>query len=131
THTTPSTSRLVLPTCRDRTRARCYGRFFFRCDRARRDLHSFPTRRSSDLGNSTMTNSPTPVAVAGGLTFAAVSAGLYQTCGVTTAGAAYCWGYNGEGQLGDGTTTASPTPVAVPGGLTSAGASAGRSPAAA
>src|SRR5207302_3247691 len=83
THTTPSTSRLVLPTCRDRTRARCYGRFFFRCDRARRDLHSFPTRRSSDLGNSTMTNSPTPVAVAGGLTFAAVSAGLYQTCGVT------------------------------------------------
>src|SRR5437667_11465458 len=32
------------------------------------------------------------------LTFAAVSAGLEHTCGVT-AGAAYCWGYNGNGQL--------------------------------
>ena len=62
-----------------------------------------------------------------GLTFAAVSAGGYFACGVTTAGAAYCWGFNGDGELGTGTTTTSPTPVAVTGGLTFATVSAGQS----
>jgi len=62
-----------------------------------------------------------------GLTFAQVSAGGYFACGVTTAGAAYCWGYNGDGELGNGTTTNGPTPVAVTGGLTFATVSAGES----
>src|SRR4029077_3394296 len=52
------------------------------------------------------------VAVSGGLTFAMVSVGL-GVCGVTTGGAAYCWG------------GASSTPVAVSGGLTFAAVSAG------
>jgi hypothetical protein len=52
------------------------------------------------------------------LAFAAVSVGDGSACGLTTAGAAYCWGANGAGELGDGTTTPSPTPVAVAGGLT-------------
>src|SRR5207248_1426185 len=60
-----------------------------------------------------------------GLTFAPVSARGCAACGVTTAGAAYCWGYNGLGELGDGTTTNSATPVAVSGGLTFAAVSAG------
>jgi len=51
--------------------------------------------------------------VAGGVTFAAVSAGNGHTCGVTPAGAAYCWGINSGGQLGDGTTTNRLTPVRV------------------
>jgi len=38
-------------------------------------------------------------------------------CGVTTTGAAYCWGYNADGELGNGATTNSATPVAVSGGL--------------
>jgi len=67
----------------------------------------------------------TPVAVSGGLTFASVSAGFDHTCGVTTGGAAYCWGYNGYGELGNGTSTSSTTPVAVSGGLTFAMISAG------
>jgi hypothetical protein len=54
-----------------------------------------------------------PTAVTGDLTFRSVSAGLAHTCGVTLAGAAYCWGSNGEGRLGDGTEIdrTSPTPV--------------------
>ncbi len=67
----------------------------------------------------------TPVAVSGGLTFASVSAGFDHTCGVTTGGAAYCWGDNGYGELGNGTSTSSTTPVAVSGGLTFAMISAG------
>ena len=61
--------------------------------------------------------SMTPVAVSGGLTFDIISAATYHTCGVTTTGAAYCWGANTEGWLGDGSPTASTTPVAVTGGL--------------
>src|SRR6266851_730877 len=65
--------------------------------------------------------STVPAAVAGGLKFAAVSAGtgaIGFTCGLTPAGAAYCWGYNGDGELGDGTTANSSTPLAVGGGST-------------
>lgn len=56
---------------------------------------------------------PTPMAVIGGLAFATVSAGEYDTCGVTTDGAAYCWGDNANGQLGDGSTVFSSGPMRV------------------
>lgn len=68
-----------------------------------------------------------PVPVAGGLTFKAISAGFNHSCGVTTAGAAYCWGENGSGQLGTGNQTQSNAPVAVVGGITFASISAGQS----
>jgi alpha-tubulin suppressor-like RCC1 family protein len=59
-----------------------------------------------------------PVAVAGGLTFKAVSAGSDHTCGVTTADQIYCWGANIQGELGDGSTAASrQIPTLVVGGL--------------
>jgi alpha-tubulin suppressor-like RCC1 family protein len=51
--------------------------------------------------------------VAGGLTFASLTAGFYHTCGLTGSGVAYCWGANGSGQLGDGSNTRRTTPVAV------------------
>jgi len=64
--------------------------------------------------------SPIPVAVAGGLSFATVSAGWWTSCGVTVSGAAYCWGSNAHGSLGDGTDwplVSRSSPVAVLGGL--------------
>jgi alpha-tubulin suppressor-like RCC1 family protein len=36
------------------------------------------------------------------LSFAAVSAGYWTTCGLTTGGWAYCWGHNEYGQVGNG-----------------------------
>jgi alpha-tubulin suppressor-like RCC1 family protein len=57
-----------------------------------------------------------PVAVAGGLRFLEINAGVGHTCGVTTDYRAYCWGHNDRGQLGDGTTTDRPRPVVVGGG---------------
>jgi hypothetical protein len=79
-----------------------------------------------EVGDGTTTTRLAPVAVSGGLTFAAVSGGANGfTCGLTTAGAGYCWGLNNVGQLGDGTTTARLTPVAVSGGLTFLQLSAG------
>jgi alpha-tubulin suppressor-like RCC1 family protein len=57
--------------------------------------------------------------VRGGLTFVQVTAGAYHSCGITAAGAAYCWGYNYYGQLGNGATVPggadSGVPVAVTG----------------
>ena len=71
---------------------------------------------SGQLGDGTTTTLRlTPVAVAGGHTFAQLSAGYQHTCGRTPDGAAYCWGVNFSGELGDGTTNHSSTPVAVAG----------------
>jgi alpha-tubulin suppressor-like RCC1 family protein len=66
------------------------------------------------LGNGTATSSRTPVAMTGGLSFAALSTfGRWHSCGVSAASIAYCWGFNPWGQLGDGGTVAVTEPVRV------------------
>ena len=85
------------------------------------------------LGDGTTTgrSAPVPVVMPSGVSFAslALAVGPYgtHTCGLTTAGAAYCWGGNDTGQLGDGTTTGRLTPgaVATPAGVTFTSLSAG------
>jgi len=58
---------------------------------------------------------PTPIT--GGHRFKTVSAGYVHTCGLTTSGAAYCWGGNRSGELGqgiDGGHDAEPIPSPSP-----------------
>ena len=69
----------------------------------------------------------TPVAVVGGHTFAALTAGYEQTCGIDDAGNAWCWGLGTSGALGDGVESDhdTGTPVAVVGGHTFTSLTAG------
>ncbi|HEV7838960.1 MAG TPA: hypothetical protein VGO75_12895 [Gemmatimonadaceae bacterium] len=78
-------------------------------------------------GTTETRRGPTLVHTPSGVSFAAISAGFWHTCGVTASGAAYCWGSNVEGALGDGTTTTPSEPVAVsaPVGVTFVSVSAG------
>ena len=68
---------------------------------------------------------PDPSPVAGGLTFVALAAGWYHTCGIAATGEAYCWGRNESGQLGDSTTVNRPVPTPVAGGATFAAVAGG------
>src|SRR2546430_15324470 len=73
----------------------------------RSTLFPYTTLFRSPFGSSS------PVAVSGGLSFATVSASIKHSCGVTTSGAAYCWGGNEFGQLGNGASVIyTYTPVA-------------------
>ena len=47
--------------------------------------------------------------------FTILAVGYYHSCGLTDAGAVWCWGLNDRGQLGDGSTTTRATPGAVAG----------------
>ncbi len=75
-----------------------------------------------ELGNTSVTTtcgeeavpcSPKPVRVEGGLSFNTISAGNNYTCGISTGGAAYCWGLGSSGQLGTGSQASSRRPAKV------------------
>ena len=80
-----------------------------------------------ELGSGTLgEGNPVPTAVAGGLRFVQLTGGWYHACGLTSTGAAYCWGSNVVGELGSGDTASlSITPVAVADGLSFSSLSAG------
>ena len=68
------------------------------------------------LGDNSTTDSHAPVDVAGlGSGVAAIAAGQWHTCALTTDGAVKCWGSNQVGQLGDNSTTSRLTPADVSG----------------
>jgi alpha-tubulin suppressor-like RCC1 family protein len=67
-------------------------------------------------GDAANTFRPAPTAVRGNLQFAQIIAGYLHTCGLTTAGAGYCWGYNSVGELGAGDQELHNVPAAVLGG---------------
>jgi len=73
---------------------------------------------NGELGNGTTTSSSVPVAVKtsgvlAGKTLTQISAGFLEVCAVDSAGAAFCWGFNGSGQLGNPSASSSDVPVAV------------------
>jgi alpha-tubulin suppressor-like RCC1 family protein len=68
---------------------------------------------------------PTPTAVSGDLTFTSITAGVRNTCGITSAGQAYCWGEGFLGALGNGTQARQSPPVPVSGDLAFASISVG------
>ncbi len=80
-------------------------------------LYCWGSNALGELGNGTTTDSSTPVQVTGSgtapLVFTSIGGGDLHTCGVTTTGALYCWGFNANGELGDGTTTNRTAPVQV------------------
>jgi alpha-tubulin suppressor-like RCC1 family protein/uncharacterized protein YjdB len=85
--------------------------------KANGEAYCWGANYEGQIGNgSTAPSQSTPVAVAGGHSFAALAAGTDHTCGLLSNGAAYCWGSNQSGQLGDGSTTSHLTPGPVAGG---------------
>ncbi|MEQ9399088.1 MAG: hypothetical protein RJQ04_07935 [Longimicrobiales bacterium] len=69
--------------------------------------HCWGEGPSGQLGGGGFGEAPAtePVAVAGGHTFVALTAGAVHTCGIDTDGAAWCWGSDGSSQLGAYTDT--------------------------
>ena len=72
---------------------------------------------NGQLGDGATAHRTTPVVVSGlgDSSVAAVTAGAFHTCALTTDGGVLCWGRNTEGQLGDATQVDRATPVAVSG----------------
>lgn len=76
---------------------------------------------AGQMGNGLVefgTSYATPVAVTGGLVFAALRAGGSVTCGITPAGRVFCWGGDTYGEIGDGSdfsVRARPEPTEVAG----------------
>jgi alpha-tubulin suppressor-like RCC1 family protein len=68
----------------------------------------------------------TPVLIGGGRQWSSLSAGQLHTCGVTRAGDAFCWGYNGSGQLGDDSRTTRTAPTELPSDVRFSTIAAGR-----
>lgn len=81
----------------------------------------------AELGDSSAAPTLVPVQVhqSGGLAFTQVTAGAAHSCAITSSGAAYCWGSNGDSRLGDSTTALGLIPQAVNGGISFAKIHAG------
>ena len=99
----------------------------FTCGRvATGEAYCWGGNGNGQLGDGTNAPHGAPAIVTGGLTFASLALfGNNHACGLTTVGAAYCWGYNFDGELGNGANADSWVPSAVSGGLTFAAITAG------
>jgi alpha-tubulin suppressor-like RCC1 family protein len=66
-----------------------------------------------NLGDNTVVNKSTPIAVCGGHTFCQIAGGSYFSSALDNHGKEWSWGDNGIGQLGNNTTVSKSTPIAV------------------
>lgn len=85
----------------------CWGRN----DRAQLGFNSSGSRKPNEVGELLV-----PTALVTDLKFSSVSAGMFNTCALTSEGKAYCWGINASGANGsDPGESESSTPQAVKG----------------
>ena len=88
---------------------------------------------AGQLGNGTSgdgsiaADSSISTQITGSFKFSSLTAGGMHTCGLTSVGAAYCWGANDSGQLGNSFTAPWSAPNAVSGGVAFASLTAGGS----
>ncbi len=84
----------------------------------------------ASVGTATITAAADPVSASSAITvappaqFTSVRGGYWSTCGLTAAGTAYCWGYNGYGELGNAWVPSSRWPLGVTGGISFASVAA-------
>jgi alpha-tubulin suppressor-like RCC1 family protein len=84
------------------------------CGRTRGgDVYCWGRNTYGQVGDGSTNDHFTPVRIAGGGTFASITASGAHTCAVTPGGESHCWGYNVAGQLGDGTRSHQARPVRV------------------
>jgi len=78
------------------------------------EAYCWGSNERGQLGTGGRDRQATPVPVAGGVRFAAISLGNSHSCALTPQGALFCWGANDRGQVGDNGTEdrTAPTPVA-------------------
>ncbi len=82
------------------------------------DLYAWGSNTFGQLGDGTIAAKSSPVLVVGALKWASIVTQLSQSIGgITTAGDAYFWGNNSNGQMGDGTIASKSSPTLVVGGL--------------
>lgn len=81
------------------------------------DLYAWGENTNGKLGNNSITNSSSPVLVAGGRKFISVAAGSQHSLAIEKdTNALFAWGQGIQGQLGDNSATNKSSPVAVAGG---------------
>ncbi|HEX3621533.1 MAG TPA: hypothetical protein VHT97_04380 [Acidimicrobiales bacterium] len=80
-----------------------------------RTPRAFGWNAVGQLGDGTVTDRSTPVAVTGLSGVVSVSAGAYHSLALRSDGTVWSWGWNPVGQLGDGTTVDRHSPVRVAG----------------
>ena len=83
------------------------------------NVYCWGNNADGQLGNNSTTTSETPIEVlgvggSGDLSgMSSITAGVSQSCALSTSGNVYCWGDNADGQLGNNTTTTELEPIEV------------------
>jgi alpha-tubulin suppressor-like RCC1 family protein len=83
------------------------------------DAYCWGANRNGEIGDGTRQDALAPAKVVGGIAFRTAEASnggslnSGHSCGLSTDGIAYCWGYNGSYALGNPGVSLSAVPIAV------------------